>query len=99
MKTKVTLLALAVATLQTIALAQQIPSMATTTKVDKAKIQVSTPLNLLNQPLKKEQPTIDRVGGMSSRPWTQIVGWHNGQSTSWNPDTHEADFCLLSLGR
>jgi len=67
--------------------------------VEKAKVQVSTPLNLLNQPVKKEQTTIDRVGGVSSRPWVQIVGWHNGQSTAWNPDTHEAQFNLVSFGR
>jgi hypothetical protein len=99
MKTKVALMVLAVAAIQTVALAQQTPTMAVaTTKVDK-KIEVSSPLLKVTQPVKKENATIDRVGGVSSRPWTQTVGWHNGQSTEWNADTHEAQLCVLSIGR
>ena len=91
---------LAAAAIQTVALAQQTPTMAAaSTKVEKTKIEVSSPLLLnLKQPVKQENTTIDRVGGVSSRPWTQTVGWHNGQSTAWNPDTHEAQFCVLSFG-
>ncbi|MDR3456511.1 MAG: hypothetical protein P4N60_03635 [Verrucomicrobiae bacterium] len=99
MKTIVTLLALAVATLQTVAWAQQQPNLsAASTQVEKPKIKAFTPLDV-NQPVTKEQTPINRVGNVSSRPWTQIVGWHNGAATSWNPDTHEAQFCVLSVGR
>ena len=96
MKTKVALLALAVATLQSVAVAQQTPSLSASSKaVERQRIQVTT---LLNPPAVKEQTTIDRVGKDSSRPWTKIVGWHNGASTSWDAKSHEAQFCLLSFG-
>lgn len=26
---------------------------------------------------------IDRIGNLSSRPWTQIVGWHSGEPSSF----------------
>ena len=96
MKTKVTLLAIALATLSSVALAQQTPTLSATSKpAERQRVHVVTPLN---PPVVTEQTTIDRVGNASSQPWTKIVGWHNGTSTSWNPDTHEAQFCLLSFG-
>ena len=96
MKTKTTLLAIALATLSSVAWAQQTPSLYATSKpAERQRAHLVTPLN---QSVAPEQTAIDRVGNASSRPWTKIVGWHNGTSTSWNPDTHEAQFCLLSFG-
>lgn len=99
MKTKVTLLAIALATLESVALAQQTPKMSAASKtVEKPKIQVTTPLDW-SQPAVKEQTSILRVGNISSRPWAQIVGWHNAAPFSQDLTTHEPQFCLLSIGR
>jgi len=96
MKTKITSLAIALATLSSVALAQQTPTLSAASKpVERLRIHISTPLN---QPAVKEQTPIYRVGNVSSRPWTKIVGWHNGTPTSWNAEAHEAQFCLLSFG-
>ncbi|HEV2693195.1 MAG TPA: hypothetical protein VG347_09900 [Verrucomicrobiae bacterium] len=98
MKTKVALLAIAMATIQSVALAQQTPKLSATSKTfDTEKIRVNTPLSVNPLTAKNADTHIDRVGNASSRPWTQIVGWQNG-SSSWNPDTHEARFCLVSFG-
>jgi hypothetical protein len=98
MKTKVALLAIAMATIQSVALAQQTPKLSATSRViDAQNIRVNTPLNANPLTAKNPDTHIDRVGNMSSRPWTQIVGWQNG-SSSWNPDTHEAGLCLVSFG-
>jgi hypothetical protein len=101
MKTKVTLLAIALATLQSVALAQQTPDLSgSTPAVDQKKIHVTTPLSAppVNPFKVPVQTEINRVGNVSSRPWTEIVGWHNGQSVSWNGEDHEPQFCVLSLG-
>jgi hypothetical protein len=41
------------------------------------------------QPPAKGEIKIERVGKMSSRPWTEIVGWHPG--TSAFPDYKSPD--------
>jgi hypothetical protein len=99
MKTKVTLLAIALATLASVALAQQTPKMSVANKaVEKPGLQVTTPLDW-SQPVVNQPTTINRVGNISSRPWSQIVGWHNGAPFTTDCVTHEPQFCLLSVGR
>jgi hypothetical protein len=99
MKTKVTLLAIALATLESVALAQQTPKMSAASKaVEKPKVQVTTPLDW-SQPAVNQPAYINRVGNVSSRPWTQIVGWHNGAPFPADCATHEPQFSLLSVGR
>jgi hypothetical protein len=95
MKTKIMFLAMVIATLQTVALAQQQNLSTASTLVAKPKLQVFAPLNL-TQP--QAQDKIDRAGGMSSQPWTKIVGWHNCAPTFSDADKHEAHFCLVSFG-
>jgi hypothetical protein len=99
MKTKVTLLAMALATLQSVVWAQPTPHLSSSTPaIDQHKIHVTTPLS--GPPVKAPATTdINRLGNVSSRPWAQIVGWHNGRSVAWNGEDHETQFCLLSLGR
>ncbi len=49
------------------------------------------------QPATKERVQIDRVGNMSSRPWTEIVGWHPGTSQFPDAENHESQLILLSV--
>ena len=98
MKTKVTLLAIALATLESVAWAQQTPKMSAAKAVEKPKVQVTTPLDW-SQPVVNQPAYINRAGNVSSRPWTQIVGWHNGAPFNTDCVTHEPQFCLLSVGR
>jgi hypothetical protein len=99
MKTKVTLLAIAVAMLESVALAQQTPKMSAAVKTtEQPKVQVTTPLDW-SRPVLNQPTVINRVGNVSSRPWMQIVGWHNGAPFSADCVTHEPQFSLLSFGR
>ena len=49
------------------------------------------------QPATKEKIQIERAGKMSSRPWTEIVGWHPGISQFPDAENHESQLTLLSL--
>jgi hypothetical protein len=40
---------------------------------------------------------IERVGTMSSRPWTAIMGWHPGGSAFPSGETQEPQLVLLSV--
>jgi hypothetical protein len=40
---------------------------------------------------------LDRVGKMSSQPWTEIVGWHQGQSKFVTTETAEPKLVLFSF--
>jgi len=56
------------------------------------------PLKLQSlQPGAKEKNQIKRVGKMSSRPWTAIVGWHPGASAFSTAETGEPRLVLLSV--
>lgn len=50
--------------------------------------QVNTPVNY----------HIDRVGGISSRPWTQTVGWPSAPSPFVDDQVFEPDFNLFWAG-
>ncbi|HEX5398723.1 MAG TPA: hypothetical protein VFY06_06715 [Verrucomicrobiae bacterium] len=41
------------------------------------------------QPAAQKNVQIERVGGMSSRSWTEIVGWHPGVSQFTDAENHE----------
>jgi hypothetical protein len=45
----------------------------------------------------ENQSKIERVGKMSSRPWTKIVGWHPGASQFPTAENHESQLILVSL--
>lgn len=48
------------------------------------------PSNLMElQPAAKQNVQIERVGNMSSRPWSEIVGWHPGESQFPDAENHE----------
>ena len=49
------------------------------------------------QPVTKGKSQIERVGNMSSRPWTEIVGWHSGVSQFPDAENHESQLTLLSV--
>ena len=49
------------------------------------------------QPATKEKIQIERAGKMSSRPWTEIVGWHPGISQFPDAENHESQLTLLSV--
>ena len=42
---------------------------------------------------------IIRYEGMSSRPWTQIVGWHPGETFNENCMIHEPSFGVFSASK
>lgn len=58
---------------------------------------VSTPFKYLGKPLVKHK--VERVDGMSSRPWAQIVGMHPGYSAFPRTEMHESTLYLFWLGR
>jgi hypothetical protein len=49
------------------------------------------------QPTAKRNDQIDRVENTSSRPWTEIVGWHPGVSQFPDAENHESQLTLLSV--
>ena len=58
---------------------------------------VVTPLTTIGKPVIK--PKYERVDGMSSRPWAQIVGIHPGYSAFPPPEMHEPRMYLFWIGR
>jgi hypothetical protein len=96
MKIKGTFLAIAIAAFSTAAPAQQHYSATSTAIVQKQKLQVVTPFNFWHQPAPKSK--IERVGGMSSQPWTQIAGWPPGASAFPDAETHESTLYIFSIG-
>jgi hypothetical protein len=77
------------------------PKTAPVKPVKQEKVQIITLLTPF-QTLKVSQPVsqnkIQRVEGMSSRPWTQIVGWKPGYPAFPSPEMHESTLCLFSVG-
>ena len=67
----------------------QSPSATNTTVKN---IQIPNP-----QPNLKESGRIERVGKMSSQPWTEIVGWHPGTSAFPTAETAEPQLTLLTV--
>ncbi len=69
---------------------------AATVQAPKAKWQFANPF----APVKAvEKVRIYRVGNISSRPWTQIVGWHPGVPSSFTDRiTHGSGLPLLWFG-
>ena len=49
--------------------------------------------------LTRQPPTgkIDRVGNLSSRPWTKIVGWNSQVPNLSKDDSHKPQLVLLSF--
>lgn len=49
--------------------------------------------------LKNENTGIEHFGNLSSQPWTQIVGWHNGQPASMRDEkSQEPKLHLIWFG-
>ena len=49
------------------------------------------------QPTAQKNVQIERVGNMSSRPWTEIVGWHPGLSQFPDAENRQPQLTLLSV--
>jgi hypothetical protein len=49
------------------------------------------------QPVAQKNVRIERMGNMSSRPWTEIVGWHPGQSQFPDAENRQPQLTLLSV--
>lgn len=45
----------------------------------------------------KKKYEIERVGNLSSRPWTEIVGWRPGTSQFPDAENHVPQLVLVSL--
>ena len=57
----------------------------------------AVPFKLMSlQPAAKVKIEIRRVGKMSSRPWTEVVGWHPGMSAFPDAKTPEPQLTLAS---
>ena len=95
MKTYGTLLAIALAAIPLGGLAkggaQPLPDHSLRTKAVK-QTQPSPFLPLSDKPV-----AISRVGKMSSQPWTDIVGWHQGQSKFLTAETAQPKLVLFSF--
>ena len=69
--------------------------------VKKEKTQIPTPPTVF-MPLTIFKPAgqkqIERVDGMSSRPWTQIVGWHPGESEFTRPELLDPSMPVIWVG-
>ena len=64
-------------------------------KEHKTVVHVVKPL----APANAEKTKIERVGNVSSRPWTQIVGWNQGTQFASDAERyHEPRFNLFWLG-
>jgi hypothetical protein len=96
MKLKGPFLAIAIAAFSMVASAQQHFSSTSNAIVQKQKFQVFTPFTFRHQPAAKNE--IERVDGLDSRPWTQIVGWHPGASAFHTAETHESKLDIFWIG-
>ena len=72
--------------------AQQDPSASHSIQTNAVPVKVA-PL----QPALPANGEIQRVGKMSSRPWSQIVGWRQGISQFPDAENHESQMALLSV--
>lgn len=62
-------------------------------------LQVANPFAKTKVSDSNRKTEIDRVGGISSQPWSQIVGWHNGEPASlMDAKVHEPKLHLLWFG-
>jgi hypothetical protein len=68
-------------------------------KQEKAQIPVphviATPLRLSGTPVHKK---IEHAEGLSSRPWSQVVGWHPGQSAFPEPELRDPSMPVICFG-
>jgi hypothetical protein len=84
--------------LQAVAAGTDNAPSATTTNVKKSTLQQR--VNKFLEPKTTRIDKIDRVGGISSRPWAQTAGWASGQ-TQFAGDRerfYEPQFNLFWLG-
>jgi hypothetical protein len=70
---------------------QKPPATAT---FEKHKFQIITPFSKLT--LKKPE-RIEHYGNMSSRPWSQIAGWHPGESQFPTAENQEPKLVLIQF--
>jgi len=73
-----------------------------TNAVVSAAVEVKKPVVHVAQPLKseaKDTSKITRVENISSRPWAQTVGYHQGEFASDAERYHEPQFTLLWIGK
>lgn len=70
---------------------------AITIKIPEPSWQVANPFAPVK--LGEQKDKIDRLGAISSRPWTQIVGWHSAEPSSFmDVRTARAGWPLLWFG-
>ena len=73
-------------------------SVTLTKKINEPKTGIQV-VNPLAPALKTDQIKIDRLGNMSSRPWTQIAFSESGASPVFkDPTTHECQMHLFWIG-
>jgi len=69
-------------------------AMSANVAVAKHQFRMTTPLS---GPAQKTTGEIVRLGNMSSRPWTKIVGWHPGASGFDTAENQEPQLRLISV--
>jgi hypothetical protein len=76
--------------------AEKNQGMSANVAVAKHQFQVTTPFSKLTP---KRTEKIERYGSMSSRPWTQIAGWHPGAPlwTYEDGENQEPQLVLLQV--
>jgi hypothetical protein len=92
MKTSVTILTIVIGVALT-AIAAPSPR-----KSSASNTAVKTPPPAKLAPAPTDKYKIERVGEVSSRSWTDIVGWHPGTSQFPDAENHEPQLVLLRIG-
>jgi hypothetical protein len=66
----------------------------------KESAQAVTPLTttVFIPPLTLKNSKVEHTGGVSSRPWAQVVGWHPGYSAFPSPEQHDPSMPIISIG-
>jgi hypothetical protein len=66
----------------------------------KESAQAVTPIttSVYIPPLTLKNSKVEHTGGVSSRPWAQVVGWHPGYSAFPSPEQHDPSMPIISIG-
>lgn len=81
--------------------ATQKPTTPVPAKKEKSQLstQFNTPFTVPASTLTLRTQKVERVGGMSSRPWAQIVGWRPGYSAFPRPELRDPSIPIFWIGR
>lgn len=76
------------------------PAAPVTPKKENAQLStpIHTPLTIPPAAPTLKNQKVERVDGMSSKPWAQIVGWHPGYSAFTRPELRDPSMPIFWIG-